>query len=124
MESEIRHFDPEQAFWINEGCYITEVSNSPSDENVSIAHARVESGVTTQWHKLHATAERYVIVSGHGRVEVAGLPASDVGPMDVVLIPPDTPQRITNTGSSDLCFLAICSPRFRAENYLSCAPPK
>jgi mannose-6-phosphate isomerase-like protein (cupin superfamily) len=26
-------------------------------------------------------------------------------------------QRVTNTGEEDLVFLAICTPRFRPENY-------
>lgn len=30
----------------------------------------------------------------------------------MVLIPPETPQRITNIGNVDLIFLAICTPRF------------
>ncbi len=42
----------------------------------------------------------------------------DVGEGDVVIIPPETRQRITNTGEDDLLFLAVCSPRFRAEAYL------
>ena len=36
---------------------------------------------------------------------------------DVVLIPPSCPQRITNTGSGDLIFLAICTPRFKQDAY-------
>lgn len=35
----------------------------------------------------------------------------------MVVIPPDTDQRIANTGTSDLVFLAICTPRFREEAY-------
>ena len=36
---------------------------------------------------------------------------------DIVLIPPGTGQRITNTTESDLELMAICSPRFSLENY-------
>jgi oxalate decarboxylase/phosphoglucose isomerase-like protein (cupin superfamily) len=36
---------------------------------------------------------------------------------DVVLIPPMCRQRITNTGSEDLIFLAICTPRFSNDVY-------
>ena len=43
--------------------------------------------------------------------------ATEVNSGDVVLIPPGARQRIRNTGSVDLEFLAICSPRFRIENY-------
>jgi mannose-6-phosphate isomerase-like protein (cupin superfamily) len=40
-----------------------------------------------------------------------------VGPGAVVLISPDTRQRITNTGLTDLIFLAICTPRFSLAGY-------
>jgi oxalate decarboxylase/phosphoglucose isomerase-like protein (cupin superfamily) len=36
---------------------------------------------------------------------------------DVVLIPPSCRQRITNIGTGDLIFLAICTPRFRPAAY-------
>ena len=99
-----------------ERCWILEVSND-QDDDVSIARARVEPGVTTEWHAVVGTAERYVIVSGEGRVEVGDLAPADVGPGDVVRIPPDTRQRITNTGGEDLVFYCVCSPRFLPGNY-------
>jgi mannose-6-phosphate isomerase-like protein (cupin superfamily) len=108
---------PGKEFCTPEGCYITEVSNSPDDPDVSIARARVEPGVTTRWHRLRGTAERYFIISGRGRVEVGNLPAADVTAGDVVLIPPKCRQRITNTGTEDLIFLAICTPRFTEDAY-------
>jgi mannose-6-phosphate isomerase-like protein (cupin superfamily) len=108
---------PGKEFFTPEQCYIIEVSNSPDDETVSIARARVAPGVTTHWHRVRGTAERYVILQGRGRVEVGDLSPQDVAPGDVVLIPPSIRQRIANTGSEDLVFLAICTPRFRNEAY-------
>lgn len=99
-------------FYISEGCFITELSNSADDPNISIARARVEPGVTTAWHRLKDTSERYVILEGKGLVEVGELPAQTVKAGDMVFIPPMCRQRIINTGSRDLIFLAICSPRF------------
>jgi mannose-6-phosphate isomerase-like protein (cupin superfamily) len=104
-------------FFTPEQCYIIEVSNSPDDEAASIARARVAPGITTRWHRVKDTAERYVILEGRGRVEVGELPPQEVGPGDVVLIPPSTRQRIANTGKEDLIFLAVCTPRFRNEAY-------
>ncbi len=104
-------------FYTEELCYITELSNSPEDAAVSIARARVEPGVTTRWHRLDETAERYVILSGEGLAEVGDLPPTRVLPGDVVLIPPFARQRITNTGREQLVFLAICSPRFQPAVY-------
>ena len=68
--------------------------------------------MTTRWHRLRGVTERYLILEGQGRVEVGELPTEDVGPGAVVLIPPGTRQRITNTGDADLIFLAVCTPRF------------
>ena len=106
-----------QEFYTDERCYITELSNSPDDPDVSIAKARVEPGVTTEWHQLVDTTERYCILSGTGLVEVGELPPQQVTTGDMVLIPPLCRQRITNTGTDDLVFMAICSPRFQRENY-------
>jgi mannose-6-phosphate isomerase-like protein (cupin superfamily) len=109
-EGSKEYFTPEQ-------CYILEISNSTDDEAASIARARVAPGVTTRWHRVRDTAERYVILQGRGRVEVADLPPQEVGPGDVVLIPPSARQRIANLGSQDLVFLAICTPRFSQAAY-------
>lgn len=104
-------------YYMDERCYIAEVSNSEADPALSIARARVTPGITTRWHCVHDTTERYVIQSGLGMMEVGELPPQRVGPGDVVLIPPSCRQRITNTGDEDLVFLAICTPRFRFEVY-------
>ena len=61
--------------------------------------------------------ERYVILNGKGRVEIGGLPPEEVAPGDVVTIPPECAQRITNTGIEDLVFLALCTPRFSKDAY-------
>jgi mannose-6-phosphate isomerase-like protein (cupin superfamily) len=104
-------------YYFDEGCYITELSNTPADPEASIARARVLPGVTTRWHRLIETMERYVMLEGKGRVEIGDEPAREVGPGDVVVIPPLCRQRITNVGEDELVFLAICTPRFRRENY-------
>ena len=109
--------DSDDEYLTDEGCHILELSNSPGDPAVSIARARVGPGVTTRLHRLTDTGERYVILSGQGQVEIGGQPPAAVGPGDVVLIPPGCPQRIDNTGTGYLVFLAICSPRFTAAAY-------
>lgn len=110
---------PSDEFYTEERCYILESSNSSNDEALSIAKARVAVGVTTSWHRLKRQAERYYILSGVGCVEVGDLPPQEVKEGDVVLIPPLCRQRIANTGSTDLVFLALCTPRFEAEDYES-----
>jgi len=117
MKEAIRRIDPDAEFHTDELCYINELSNAPDDPELSIARARVAPGVVTRWHRLTGTTERYVIIEGRGRVEVGRLAPQDVGPGDVVIIPPLCPQRITNLGPGDLVFLAICTPRFTQEVY-------
>ncbi len=117
MSGSIRCAADAEEYLSAEGCYIRELSNNPLDDAVSIARARVAPGNTTRWHRLSGITERYVIVSGSGSVELGKLPPRTVGEGDVVIIPPLLPQRITNTGVSDLIFLAICTPRFEWAAY-------
>ncbi len=117
MNAAIRPLDPAAEFYTEERCHITELSNLPEDPDCSIARARIEPGVTTRWHRLGGIAERYVVLEGRGCAEIGDLPPRDVGPGDVVLIPPACRQRIANLGKTDLVFLAICTPRFRPERY-------
>ncbi|CCE23366.1 cupin domain-containing protein [Methylotuvimicrobium alcaliphilum] len=112
MQASIKKLNLEDEFYTPEQCFIIEQSNSGDDPDVSIARARVEPGVTTRWHRLVGTVERYVIIQGLGRVEVGSLLPQEVAPGDIVLIPPECRQRIANIGSEDLIFLAICTPRF------------
>ena len=117
MKQQIRRPDSAQEFFFEERCHILELSNSSDDPDLSIARARVEPGETTRWHRLAETAERYLIASGEGSVEIGEMPAKTVTAGDLVIIPPMTPQRITNTGAEDLIFYAICTPRFLPGNY-------
>ena len=117
MKEEIRHLNLNPEFYTEERCYITELSNTENDPEVSIARARVKTGVSTRWHRIVGTAERYVILEGKRLAEIGDLPPQTVNPGDVVLIPPSCRQRITNLGKGDLIFLAICTPRFRQESY-------
>lgn len=122
MKETILPFSPEKEYFTEELCHIIELSNSDKDEGVSIAQARVEPGVSTRWHRLKNTIERYYIISGTGQVEIGDFSARQVNAGDVVLIPALCPQRIHNTGDKDLIFLAICSPRFLPENYEDLGP--
>lgn len=117
MQASIKRQNLDEEFYFAEGCHIIELSNSGDDPEVSIARARVEPGVTTRWHRLSGTVERYVILQGEGLVEIGNLPPHEVNPGDVVLIPPMCRQRIANIGTDDLIFLAICSPRFSEQVY-------
>lgn len=106
-----------EEYYFEEGCYITELSNCSNEPEISIAKARVKPGKVTRWHRLNGITERYVIVEGQGQAEVDDLPPQKVSVGDVVLIRAAQAQRIHNTGTNDLIFLAICTPRFVATCY-------
>ena len=117
MKETMKKQNQKKEFYTAEKCYVTELSNTPDDPDVSIAHARVKSGVTTRWHRLKGTFERYFIISGIGVVEIEEKSPQEVTADDIVLIPPMCRQRITNIGKDDLIFLAICTPRFTQDIY-------
>lgn len=102
-----------------ERCFITEISNDVDDSKASIATARVEPGVKTAKHKLIGVTERYLIISGQGKVFIDGLEPTQVNSGDVVIIPPGVAQSIENIGISDLIFYCICTPRFSQGCYCS-----
>jgi mannose-6-phosphate isomerase-like protein (cupin superfamily) len=108
--------DEKDEFDTPERCRILEMSRSADDPDLSLARARVAPGVTTALHRLKVH-ERYVILSGEGRVEIGEADPLDVRPGDVVRIPAGTSQRIANTGAEDLVFLCVCTPAFSPEAY-------
>ena len=108
MEPKIHRAKEVDEYYTEERCYILELSNSSADEGLSIARARVEPGVTTAVHRVIDTVERYVILSGTGRVEVEGLEPADVGQYDVVNIPEGATQRITNTADTGHFSSCLC----------------
>ncbi|TNF34952.1 MAG: cupin domain-containing protein [Gammaproteobacteria bacterium] len=112
MKPVITEYTPANEFFFEEGCYILEMHSRDDDPALSIARCRVPVGVATHWHKLHGITERYLITEGEGRVEVGDTLKKIVRAGDSVLIPPGVAQRITNTGSGELVFLAMCTPRF------------
>jgi mannose-6-phosphate isomerase-like protein (cupin superfamily) len=118
VQAEIRHADPSKEFPTQENCFILEVSNDEGDPDISIARARVRPGVTTTWHRLEGIVERYVIIHGKGRVEVGDHPPTIVSDGDLVRIPANVAQRITNVGDEDLVFFCVCTPRFIPSAYV------
>ena len=117
MQPIIKKQDLSNEFYTDEQCYIVELSNSTDDPDLSIARARVAPGVTTRWHRLSNISERYYILQGMARVEIGGLAAQELNPGDIAIIPPLCHQRITNVGSDDLIFLALCTPPFSTDSY-------
>jgi len=116
MDPFIVRKNQEKEFYTDERCFIIESVNAPRDI-MSIARARVEPGITTAWHLLDDIDERYLIISGRGKVEVGDNRPEIVGEGDVVFIPKGIRQRISNTGDSDLIFYCVCTPGFMPDKY-------
>lgn len=104
--------------WTSERCFVAEILNDAAWPELSIARCRVEPGITTQLHAL-SVHEVYVIESGHGSMHLGDADPFDVGPGDVVTIPKQSAQSIANTGTKDLVFLCVCTPRFVPDCYTS-----
>lgn len=109
---------PKPGVWTSERCYVSEILNSGDWPEVSIARCHVEPGVTTQRHAL-AVHEIYVIEHGFGRAYVGDAAPVDVAPGDTVTIPKHAAQCIANTGTSDLIFTCVCTPKFSQDCYTS-----
>ncbi len=122
MKAQIKPIRETDEYYFHEGCFILELLNTSDDPEVSIARARVKPGVTTKMHHLIGIAERYVVLEGKGRVEIGELTPKEMSAGDIATIPPGCSQRITNVGTSDLVFLAICTPRFTKSCYRETAP--
>ena len=103
-------------YFFKEGCFIEEWHNHADQPDMSIAKVRLEVGKTTKLHSLVNTVERYVMLEGQALVTV-NHQSWPVSRSDVVVIPADAPQKIQNTGTTDLVFLAICTPRFEEQHY-------
>lgn len=107
-----------EELWTSERCFIREIVNTADIQDFSLAETRVESGMTTQLHKLSVN-EWYIILAGEGQMEVGAKPAYPVVPGDIVSIPAETSQRIHNSGDVDLLFQCVCLPRFTPNCYVS-----
>jgi mannose-6-phosphate isomerase-like protein (cupin superfamily) len=77
----------------------------------SFAEAVVAPGVSTTLHRHRTSEEIYHVTAGTGLMTLANESfAVDTG--DTVLIPPDTPHCIRNTGDEPLRILCACTPAY------------
>lgn len=79
----------------------------------SIAHAVVPRGESTLPHVLERSVELYYILEGDGEMHI-GDEQEHVRQGQIIFIPPNARQFIRNTGTGDLVFLCIVSPRWQS----------
>lgn len=108
----------ETEFNTRERCSIVELLNDGSFPAFSIARCRVEPGVTTELHALTGTHEVYVLLQGKAQMSDGRTSSETLEPMDCVLIPAGHPQQVSNIGTEDLIFLAVCNERFQQDAYV------
>lgn len=80
----------------------------------SLAHGTLGPGQRSKWHVL-ASSEVYYFVAGKGRFmiddEVVSVEAGTT-----LYVPPGVKQSLENTGSSDIEFLCLVDPAWKAED--------
>ena len=97
-----------------DGSIIREMLSPLKDDveiSFSIAHAKVMAGEETLPHRL-SSSEIYYILDGQGEMYIDG-ERKTVREGCLIYIPPNSVQKIKNTGKGDLSFYALLSQRGR-----------
>jgi len=76
---------------------------------MSVTWLEIPAGVEQTLHSHEEAEQVYVVVSGSGRMSVAG-DTQEVGAGDLVLVPPATDHAIENPGSEALACVSVQSP--------------
>jgi mannose-6-phosphate isomerase-like protein (cupin superfamily) len=85
----------------------------PLELGYSFAVARLKPNETSLLHRLKST-EVYFFLKGEGEMEV-GEQKETVQQNRLVYVPPNTTQRLKNTGREDLVFICIVDPAWKPE---------
>jgi len=89
-------------------------ARQPVEIHYSLAHAKVVCGERTLPHRL-ISSELYYVLAGQGMMYI-NQETRPVGPGCAVYIPPGSVQSIESVGNTDLVFLCIVDPAWRAED--------
>jgi mannose-6-phosphate isomerase-like protein (cupin superfamily) len=111
----VRHLKDCTEFIAGDGSILREILHGVKMHlpvNYSLAHAKVPAGQTTLKHRL-AACELYYIIAGIGRMHI-NEESCDVAAGCTIYIPPGSTQYITNTSDSELEFLCIVEPAWKA----------
>ncbi|MDD4137322.1 MAG: cupin domain-containing protein [Methanoregula sp.] len=102
-------------------CELLHPDKVPGAEGLgcSVAHAIVHPGESTLPHVLVRSTELYYVLSGTGEMRIDDNHAP-VREGQIVLIPPGARQFIKNTGTRDLVFLCIVTPKWQADDEVLC----
>lgn len=81
----------------------------------SLAEAIIQPGQQTQLHRHLCSEELYHVTRGAGIMTLADAMFA-IGVGDTILIPPETPHRVTATGGESLHLLCCCCPPYRHDD--------
>lgn len=80
----------------------------------SLAHGTLGPGRRSKWHVL-ASSEVYYFIAGQGRFMIDDQVLS-VEPGTTLYVPPGGKQSLENTGNSEIEFLCLVDPAWKAED--------
>jgi len=99
-----------------DNCILRELLGSKDGiAGYSLAKATVKPGDITYKHKLRKSSEVYFILEGKGLMFMDD-ERGEVVSGDIIYIPPNSVQRIKNTGNENLVFLCIVEPAWHPED--------
>ncbi len=106
-----------EAFTTKDGSEIRELlaHRNSCIRSQSLAEARLPAGASTAAHFHPKTEEIYYILSGTGKMMIAG-EIRRVEPGDAIAIPPNAAHQIVNDGTQPLVFLCCCAPGYEHED--------
>lgn len=109
-KTEYRNVEP---YTTKDGSIIRELMHPGRHGNtkLSFAQATVPVGCETVLHRHELSEEIYHITAGVGFMTL-NHKGFHVGIGDTILIPPQTPHKIRNTGDRPLIILCCCSPPY------------
>jgi mannose-6-phosphate isomerase-like protein (cupin superfamily) len=109
--------DTAEAFVTKDGSEIRELAGTPTGNSVnqSLAEATVPAGAETEEHYHRVSEEIYLFTSGSGRMKLGDEEAA-VSAGDTIVIPPETPHKLWNTGTEPLKLLCCCAPPYSHED--------
>lgn len=106
-----------QSFVGADGAIVRELAspnNSPLTSH-SLAEIRHPPGTASVEHYHIEAEEVYYVLEGQGAIRIDGHPR-DIGPGDVISIPPGRRHKVWPRGEQDLVMLVTCVPAYSVED--------
>lgn len=120
----MKKYENAEPYITKDGSEIRELAHPEKDEcrNQSLAEAVILPEKSTRPHKHLVTEEIYHITNGKG-VMYLGNKKFNIQEKDTIVIKPNTPHFVINTGDTPLVILCSCSPAYSHEDtvIISCA---